>query len=114
MRTLQDITLSERDRGAVTAAAAALRATLPVARIVLFGSKARGDADAESDIDLLVLTSRPLTAGEKAGVVRTLYPLQLERGVMLSTLEIPLREWEQGVYRVTPLRTEVERDGVAA
>lgn len=114
MRTLNDARLSERDRGAVEAAAAMLRAMLPVERIVLFGSTARGEAGQESDIDLVVLTTRPLTPAEKTGVVRTLYPLQIERGIVMSTIEIPLEEWERGPYRVTPLYSEIERDGIAA
>lgn len=114
MKTLADAPLSENDRAAIEAAAARLRATLPVARIVVYGSVARGEAGPESDIDLLVLTTRPLTPDEARSVVSTLYPIQLERGVVLSTLEIPLDEWEHGVYRVMPLRTEIDRDGVAA
>lgn len=114
MRTLDQIRLSERDRAAVVAAAARLRATLPVERIVLFGSKARGDGDPDSDIDLLVLTSRPLTREESDGVVATLYSIQLERDVLLSPLVVAREEWEEGVYQVMPLRVEVDRDGVAA
>ena len=41
----------------------------PGARVILFGSKARGTDDAESDIDLLVLTSRELTWREREAVV---------------------------------------------
>lgn len=114
MRSLDEAPLSPNDRAAVEAAAARLRATLPVERIILFGSKARGTGDRDSDIDLLVLTRRPLTPDESRGVVAMLYPIQLERGVLLSTIEVPLEEWERGVYRVMPLRAEIERDGIAA
>jgi predicted nucleotidyltransferase len=114
MRTLESIPLSERDRRAIHAAAFALRSMLPVDRIILFGSKTRGGGGTDSAIDLLVLTSRPLSRDERARVVSPLSPLQPEHGVPFSTLEIPVSEWESGLYRVTPLKAKFERDGVAA
>jgi len=49
--------LTANDRAAVMEYVARIRNRFPnrVLSVVLFGSKARGDADAESDIDLLVL-----------------------------------------------------------
>lgn len=112
MKTLQEIPLSEHDRRAIQAAAYLLRERFPVEQVVLFGSRARGDHSEESDIDLLVLTSRRLTRDEKCCIVDVLYPLQLQEDVVFSTLELPKDEWEDGVYQVLPLRLEIERDGV--
>ena len=114
MRTLDEISLSENDRQAVMAAAGILRKQFPVERVVLFGAKARGDADAESDIDLLVLTSRPITDADKQAMTEALFDLQLEMEVVISKLVVPLEEWEHGLYQVLPIRQEVEREGVAA
>ena len=49
-RLFADLALAPHDRAAVLEAAAVLAAHLPVERVVLYGSKARGDDDAESDI----------------------------------------------------------------
>ena len=114
MRTLDDITLSKKDRQAVEAAAAILRQQFPVESVVLFGSKARGDDDAESDIDLLVLTSRPVTDAEKWRMTDALFDLQLAMEVVISKLVIPLEEWEHGLYQALLIRQEVEREGAAA
>lgn len=114
MRTLDEANLKIADRRAVEEASRLLRAALPVERIVLYGSKARGEDDAESDIDLLVLTSRPLTQQEDRAVIALLQPVQHRHDVMLSTLRVPLEEWEHGLYQVMPIRVEVDRDGVAA
>jgi len=114
MKTLDQIRLKPNERGAIEAAAAVLRDKLPVAQIILFGSKARGDAHDDSDIDLLLLTTRPLTWEEQKQVVLLLSPVQLEYDVFFGTLEIAEDEWYHGIYQVLPLRTEVERDGVVA
>ena len=114
MKTLDEISLSHRDRQAIRAAARILRQQFPVDRVVLFGSKARGDDDDESDIDLLVLTSRPLTRAESTQITDALFDLQLALEVVISTLTVPAEEWEHGLYQVLPVRREIEREGVAA
>lgn len=114
MKRLDQIPLKDAERSAIQVAAAALRAHLPVHEIILFGSKARGGDDPESDIDLLVLTDRALARDEEDLVLDLLYPLELEYDVVFSTLEVPASDWYEGVYQVLPLRAEVERDGVAA
>ena len=114
MKTLDQIELNEKDRRAVEAAARILRERFPVERVVLFGSKARGDDDPESDIDLLVLTSRPVTSAEKSAMTDAVFDLQIELGVVISKFVVGLKEWEEGYYQVLPIRSEIERDGVAA
>ncbi|MFH1108404.1 MAG: nucleotidyltransferase domain-containing protein [Planctomycetota bacterium] len=114
MRTLDQIRLKPNERAAIEAAAAILREKLPVAQIILFGSKARGDDREDSDIDLLLLATRRLSWEERKQVVHLLYPLELQYEVIFGTLEVSEDDWFQGIYQVLPLRTEVERDGVAA
>jgi len=114
MKTLDDIRLSPKDRSAIQAAAAVLREKFPVEQIVLFGSKARGEDDPESDIDLLVLTSRPLSDRDESEVTRALLALELDLAVVISPLLVCVDDWREGFYQVLPIRREIERDGVAA
>jgi predicted nucleotidyltransferase len=47
--------------------------------VVLFGSEARGNAETDSDIDILVLLEGPVDVGEEiTTLVNALYPLQLK------------------------------------
>lgn len=114
MRTLDQLGLSPNDTAAIKAARQILLTRFPVERVILFGSKARGTEDAESDIDLLVLTSREITWQEREAVVGALYDIQLRYDVLLSPLVVPTTEWEAGLYSVLPLHREIERDGIAA
>jgi predicted nucleotidyltransferase len=111
-QSLDTAPLSPADRLAIRDAVARLVAAVPVERIVLFGSKARGDDDEESDIDLLVITSRPLDQAESREVVGCLQPVQAAHRVIFSPLRVSVEEWDHGVYQVLPIRKEIDREGI--
>lgn len=104
--------LTAKDRAAVLEAAGVLSAHLPVERVVLYGSKARGTDRADSDIDLLILTARPLTAAEGFAVVDLLQPVQHRHHCIISPLRLSADEWYHGVYQVLGIRAEIDRDGI--
>ncbi|MBN2562959.1 MAG: nucleotidyltransferase domain-containing protein [Phycisphaerae bacterium] len=114
MKTLADIPLEENERQAIEAAGRLLHDTFPVEQVVLFGSKARAASDEESDIDLLVLTSRKLHWREADAITVALYDLELAYDVVFTTLIVSSQEWNLGIYRVLPIHDEITRDGVAA
>ncbi|MDO8706163.1 MAG: nucleotidyltransferase domain-containing protein [Sulfuricaulis sp.] len=114
MKTLAHISLKSNDRKAIEAAKNLLVQKYPVELIILYGSKARGTDDAESDIDLLVLTTRELTWRERNAITDTLYDIQLAHGVVISTLVVANREWLEGRYSILPIHDEIERYSVAA
>ena len=114
MRKLSETPLDPGDRAAIEEAVGVLRDVLPVEEIVLFGSKARGDDDRESDIDILVLTERPVSRGERHAAVDAVYPIQLAHEVVISLVIVDSAAWRTGVLSVLPIRAEVESHGVAA
>lgn len=65
--------------------------------LILYGSVARGQADSMSDIDLLVLLSRPFDYfSELRQVIEVLYPIQLESERLISARPVPSDEFERG------------------
>ena len=114
MKTILEIELQREDREAIAAATLLLKEHFPVTSITLFGSKATGRDDTESDIDLLVLTARKLDWRERDAITDALFDIEMAHDVVISTLVIPAEEWENGPYRVLPIRDEVDREGVAA
>jgi predicted nucleotidyltransferase len=114
MKTLADIQLAPTDRQAIVAAAALLRRDHPVAQVMLFGSKATGRDDPESDIDLLVLTSRPLAWRERDAITDALFDVEMEFDVVISTFVVSDDEWTHGPYHVLAIYEEVAHSGVAA
>jgi predicted nucleotidyltransferase len=104
--------LTDKDRAAVLEAAQVLVDHLPVERVVLYGSKARGDDRADSDVDLLILTTRPLSVAEGFQVTDLLQPVQHRHHCIISPLRLSSEEWYRGVYQVLGIRHEIDRDGI--
>lgn len=89
-----------------------LIASYPVARLVLFGSAARGETDEESDVDVLVLTEKPLTWKERDAISDQVFEINLRYGTNISTLVVDLPNWEGGPISVMPIREEIAREGI--
>ena len=82
-----------------------------IAHVWLFGSKARGDSDEESDVDLLIVARNGDDALEKA-VGEIAYELSLEHGVLLCEHVISTWRFAQMHARQEPLYKNIVREGV--
>jgi len=103
----------EADKALMDRCRQAIRRVVPDADIILYGSRARGDAQAYSDYDLLVLVDQPASIALKDRILSSIYPLELETGAMLTLITYNRRQWESLPYREMPFHENVERDGVA-
>ena len=80
--------------------------------LFLYGSNARGDQDAESDIDVLVVLDRMTSYGEE--IDRTspgVSALSIRSAVSISLVFVAERKWLDGE---TPFLANVRREAVAA
>jgi predicted nucleotidyltransferase len=84
----------------------------PDARIILFGSTARGDGMEESDIDLLILVNKNhISRQEEKRIKYPLYDLEIDTGKIISPLIISALEWENK-HSITPLYKNIKEEGV--
>jgi len=78
--------------------------------LILFGSMARNQAGPASDIDLLVILSRPLDYfRELHQIIELLYPIQLESDQLISAKPAAQDDFERGVIQ---LYRNAKREGV--
>jgi predicted nucleotidyltransferase len=106
------ITVHAKDKEILSELGRIVRRLLPGATIFLFGSAARRVREADSDLDVLIITSARLTRQEEAAVADGIYELELARGVVISTLFYSRDEWNAPLARATPFRARVEAEAV--
>lgn len=103
----------EADKALLDRCRQAIRRVVPDADIILYGSRARGDAQEYSDYDILILVDQPVNIALKDRILSSIYPLELETGAMLTLVTYNRRQWGSLPYREMPFHENVERDGVA-
>lgn len=103
--------LAQKERYSVLEAVQALKLDLPVTRVILFGSKARGTGEPDSDIDLLVLTSCPVSGKLRGAISERLAEVNLRDDVSLTSVVVSEQDWSSGLMRYMLIHSEVERDG---
>lgn len=83
----------------------------PKAEVILFGSRARKEANKESDWDILILTSYPTGLKEEQKFRHHLFDLELEVEEAFSVMVISKEDWENK-YKVIPLYENVQNEGI--
>lgn len=100
--------LSATIRGKVKESVKALD---PEAEVILFGSRARGDARKDSDWDFLILTPNAVTLKVEQAFRHKLFEIELEYGQAISTFVYSTTDWD-GKHSVTPLYHNIKEEGI--
>lgn len=90
---------------------ASLAEQLDVSEIILFGSRARGDADVFSDMDVIVVLVGTADDRSRDFVSDCAWESGLESGIVLVPIVFSQTEWETGVARSSLLGKAVAQEG---
>ena len=109
---MNKILLSSTQSKALDLIKTKVMAAFPVVDLVLYGSTARGDADEESDQDLMIIIPEPISRFKRHEITDIVFDVNLQFGTNFSTLVVDRDSWETGMISVLPLRDEIMRDGI--
>ena len=103
--------MKEKDTRIATRIRTEIKRIDPKAKVVLFGSRARGDAKKDSDWDLLILIDS-LNIRELEDLFRDkIYDLELETGEIISMFVYNNKDWTSR-HKITPLYKSIKKEGV--
>ena len=88
----------------------------PVQRVILFGSRARGNQRTDSDADVAVVLrgARSDFLDTKLEMVDSVYEVLLDTGIHIQPLPIWENEWEQPEIHPNPrLLESIKREGIS-
>lgn len=105
--------LSKNEMKILAACKSAIESIDATAEVVLYGSRARGDATDESDYDLLIISDSQVTIEAEDRFRRALYDLQLETATVITVLMVNRDQWDAPLSRAMPLHQNIERDGIS-
>jgi predicted nucleotidyltransferase len=83
----------------------------PSADVILYGSRARGEENSDSDWDLLILVDSPSDLDYERIFRHKLYDIELELGEAFSVTVHNKNEWKSK-YWMTPLFQNITREGI--
>ena len=112
MNSINEILIHPRQSAALAEIKKRIFQRFKVKALVLYGSAVRGQADEESDLDLLVVTSDPLTRFERHEITNIVFEVNLQYETNFSNLVVDQKSWESGPISVLPLRDEIMKNGI--
>ncbi len=113
MKTLDQIILTPNQQQALEKLKLRLAGSFDIVGITLFGSIARGEADDESDLDLLLITRLPLNRIVRHQITDIVCEINLQFDTNLNTRVVDQAAWQSGLYFILPIHKEIFVEGVA-
>jgi uncharacterized protein len=104
--------MTNEDRQILQEFARRVRLRFPDARVWAFGSRARGDAAQESDLDVCVVVDQ-LDDRRDREIIGIAWEVGFAHDMVISTATFSQGEFTAGPLAVSPIVTSILHDGVA-
>ena len=104
--------MTSEDRAILEAFATRVRAFAPSAAVWAFGSRARGSADPESDLDLCVVV--PETSQLRDRIYEVAWEMGLDHGRLIAPIVLSEDDFQRSPLSASSLVAAIRREGVAA
>ena len=84
---------------------------VPLYKTIVFGSRARGDAEPDSDLDVLVLVNH-LNPATRKTISHCAWEVGFEAGILIQTVVMTREQAEEGPEQSSLLMLAVKEEGI--
>ena len=113
MKSIKNLKLKDNEIKAINALKKTILDLYPDAEIILFGSKARGDCNKDSDIDILILLGTEVNSKVEKGIIRNISDIYSKYDdVVFETLIENKNEWFNNNLNYF-IRKSINKDGIS-
>lgn len=103
--------MDEKDSQILSKIKETVKKQVPSAKVILYGSRAKGTAHDMSDWDILILLDEKLTPELEEAITFPLYDLEFETGKLISPTVYNEKEWNSK-FSVTSFFKNVSKTGI--
>ena len=108
---MKNLKLNQNEEQAITKLNEALRAKYHAVDFYVYGSKARGDATPESDIDVMIELEE-YTPEIESAIDDLVFDINLAHDCFISTVMFSKKVLEEGPLGESPLYKAIAREGI--
>ncbi|MFO7928635.1 MAG: nucleotidyltransferase domain-containing protein [Candidatus Humimicrobiaceae bacterium] len=112
MKDLKNLNIREEEKEALHELKEILLKNFPLAKLVLYGSKAREDFDRESDIDILVILKGKVDDSIREKIFSLSYEIELKYDVIFGILVEPEDFWDSPLAESMPIHWSIDKEGI--
>ena len=112
MKKLSKVELSEKDLNVIYKLKKKLLDRFPRTRVILYGSKVRGNSEKFSDIDVLILLDRKIDTKLEKQILDIAYDIELEFDIVFGIMIESKEFWGSSLAGIMPLHQNIEKEGV--
>jgi predicted nucleotidyltransferase len=112
MKLIRELNLRENEIKALQELKKRVCERFPDAEIILYGSKARGYADEESDIDILILIDSQINRKLKEEITEITYDIELKYDLVLGKIIENRNFWKSPLANAMPLHWNIDKEGI--
>jgi predicted nucleotidyltransferase len=113
MKTLEELKiLNKKEKEALKELKSRLKKQISNTDVILYGSKARGNSEKFSDIDLLILVDKKVDRKLKEKIIDIRYDIELKYDVVFGLVIENKNFWDSSLANAMPFHQNVEKEGI--